>query len=412
MLFSIILVTIFFFLSLIEVLLHLLFFSLYFIIPYFYYFNFFKFIKDLALFNKFIKIYFYTIFIINAIKGFLIFICSIEVSVYEFCLLETFLVLLGSLHYEGSLDGITFSIERFDEIINLNYLKHNDLNHCDLNMKALPENAVLFAESVTSSEENLSINSSDFETVNNVGSLTNTVSDPQTVNVNTSQFLINIIPPIDGEEYKFFYGRGNFLAEYNKDKFLSYIPADYLKTHHQYDLNGRVNIFLKDFHWVWDWDLDKLVLYPNDQFTANPTKESPEIMSQEMFIKTFHTGLSVGGHLEDSSRRVVTLDQIGKKIEYGDPLENDDVTKENFLTLRSVRRHSFTKTEIPISEVHFTDHNRFFPDYSGINTKTHRTGLEQDDRWSDLWHLQYVLEDEMEQTAQREAVENHSPDQN
>ena len=204
MLFSIILVTIFFFLSLIEVLLHLLFFSLYFIIPYFYYFNFFKFIKDLALFNTFIKIYFYTIFIINAIKGFLIFICSIEVSVYEFCLLETFLVLLGSLHYEGSLDGITFSIERFDEIINLNYLKHNDLNHCDLNMKALPENAVLFAESVTSSEENSSINSSDFETVidvevvNNVGSLTNTVSDPQTVNVNPSQFLINIIPPIDG----------------------------------------------------------------------------------------------------------------------------------------------------------------------------------------------------------------------
>ena len=51
----------------------------------------------------------------------------------------------------------------------------------------------------------------------------------------------------------FLWAWGNFLAEYNKDKFLSYIPADYFKTHHQYDLNGRVNIFLKDFHWVWNW---------------------------------------------------------------------------------------------------------------------------------------------------------------
>ena len=54
---------------------------------------------------------------------------------------------MGSLHYEGSLDGITFSIERFDEIKNLNYL-----NRCGLNMKALPENVVLFAESITGLE--------------------------------------------------------------------------------------------------------------------------------------------------------------------------------------------------------------------------------------------------------------------
>ena len=152
MFFSIIIPTILFFLTLIEVLLHLIFFSLYFIITYFNYFNFYKFIKDLTLFNEFIKIYFYTIFIIRALKGFLIFIISIELSVYECCLLETFLVLLSSLHYEGSLDSITFSIEIFYEKNNLNYLTHNDLNRCDLKMKALPENSVLFTESITGSE--------------------------------------------------------------------------------------------------------------------------------------------------------------------------------------------------------------------------------------------------------------------
>ena len=152
MFFSIIIPTILFFLTLIEVLLHLIFFSLYFIITYFNYFNFYKFIKDLTLFNEFIKIYFYTIFIFRALKGFLIFIISIELSVYECCLLETFLVLLSSLHYEGSLDSITFSIEIFYEKNNLNYLTHNDLNRCDLKMKALPENSVLFTESITGSE--------------------------------------------------------------------------------------------------------------------------------------------------------------------------------------------------------------------------------------------------------------------